>query len=121
MAGEIDVAELAIAYRRLVLWFGVQLVWTFPWIGLGQISQGSAFGVILALGLLAIMLATVSGLAYYGYRTATVLGSAVGWLWGFAMFFPCVNAMTLLLLSAKATRTCRANDIPVGIFGPELV
>ncbi len=118
MASEIDVAGLAVAYRRLVLWFGGQLILNFGWMGL-QLVDGGIVGAILALGVLAGLLATVCALAYYGYRTAIALGSGVGWLWGLAMFVPCANVITLLVLSSRATRMCRANGIPVGFFGPK--
>ena len=120
MSDEIDVLGLAFAYRRLVMWFGAQLVLGMARLGLvPTFSQGSV-GEMLALVFLAAAVATTCALAYYGYKTAEALGSSVGWLWALAMFVPCVNALTLLALSSKATGACRTNGIPVGFFGPKI-
>jgi hypothetical protein len=116
MTRALDVPKLAFAYRRLVLWFGAQLI-----VGFGRVAVLGA-GVdnpALSLAVLAVTLVTIGALAYYGYLTATALGSDVGWLWGVAMFVPCVNVITLLLLSSKATTACRAAGIKVGFFGPK--
>ena len=115
-AGGIDVAALALAYRRLVLWFGAQLVLSFASFGLQPVAEEGVGAIGISLGFLVI----VGALAYYGYRTATALGSSVGWLWAIAMFVPCVNVVTLLVLSSKATQACRAAGIPVGFFGPKV-
>ena len=120
MSGGIDVSGLAFAYRRLVLWFGVQLVVHFGSVALSLSEGQSVAKGILNLGLIALLIVTIIALAYYGLRTATALGSNFGWLWGFAMFVPCLNAITLLVLSSRATSMCRANNIPVGFFGPRL-
>ena len=119
MAGEIEVENLATAYRRLVLWFGAQLIVSFGRPILSLIPEGGT-RTGLSFGLAAGALVTVGALAYYGYSTARALGSTVGWLWGLAMFVPCANVITLLALSWSATRTCRANGIPVGFFGPRM-
>ncbi|HEX5758194.1 MAG TPA: hypothetical protein VF121_03275 [Thermoanaerobaculia bacterium] len=118
-AGELDVAGLALAYRQLVLWFGAQLVLSLAWLGLEPVAEGGA-GAILAFGVSLGLLATAFALAYYAYRTATALGSKSGVLWAIAMLVPCVNMITLLVLSSKATQACRANGIPVGFFGPKV-
>lgn len=118
--GAIDVPGLAHAYRRLVLWFGAQLL----------LNCGSQFGVLLpeqgagqlalALVVFAGALITVVALVYYGYKTAEALASARPVLWAIAMLLPCVNVITLLVLSSKATSACRANGIPVGLLGPKV-
>ena len=115
----INVPLLAHSYRRLVLWFGAQLVLdliAMPLNALPTPTAGvAALSVVVLLGLLALLAA----LAVYSYRTATALGSSVAVLWAIAMFIPCANVITLLALSASATRACRANGIPVGFFGPK--
>lgn len=120
MASDLDVSALARAYRRLVLWFGAGLILVFAQLGLHSIP-GEEFvrtlqELVEIVGVVAISLA----LAYYGYRTAQTLGSTVAWVWGLAMLLPLLNLVTLLALSSKATRACRANGVPVGFFGPKL-
>ncbi len=127
MTGTIDLPKLASAYRRLVLWFGAQLIVSFGSFGalalLPQLGAGLET-VVLSFAIPVGTLATIVALAYYGYQTATALGSNVAWVWawvwGLAMFVPCANAIALLVLSSKATAACRANGIPVGILGPRI-
>ena len=117
---QFDVSKLAASYRRLVLWFGVQLVIAVFGGAVGVVLGETALGALFALVRLFVMLATVIALMYYAYRTASALGSSVGVLWAIAMLIPLVNAITLLVLSSKATAACRAAGVPVGIFGPKL-
>jgi hypothetical protein len=108
-----DVTKLARAYRALVLWFGVQLVMSLA----NQVLPKTP--VIAALSGL-VVLATFVALTMYAYRTAAALGSSVPVLWAVAMFVPCVNAITLLVLSSKATSACRERGIVVGLLGPKV-
>ena len=116
-----DVPKLAASYRRLVLWFGVQLVIAI----LGEIasaivSETTLLGVVIVLARSIGLLVTIVALVIYAYRTAAVLGSPVPFLWSAAMLIPLINAITLLVLSAKSTNACRAAGIPVGLFGPKV-
>ena len=116
----VDVPALRIAYRRLVLWFGAQLLLNA---NAGPVVLRAAPRPSLAISLLTgilglATLATIVALAYYGFRTATALGSPAPWLWALAMFVPCLNVMSLLALSSKATQACAARGIPVGLLGP---
>lgn len=120
MTPELDVAGLAHAYRRLVLWFGAQLILAPAQLILEPLLGDDPAGALLGLAILAGALATIAALAYYASRTARALGSGVAWLWGVAMLVPAVNTITLLVLSARATRACRANGVPVGLFGPKV-
>lgn len=104
----IDVDGLAQAYRNLVLWFGVELV--SPVFGFSGISWLQSL----------VVLACSIALTIYSYRTAKALGSTVAWVWGLAMFVPCLNAITLLVISSKATAACKENGIEVGLFGPKI-
>jgi len=119
-SGVLDVSALAHAYRYLVLWFGVQLLISFASAIVQMARMSGALEVILSLLVSGGMLATFVGLVYYGYRTATALGSRIAWLWALGMVFPCVNIVTLLALSSKATRACRENGIEVGLLGPKV-
>ena len=118
--GGLDVANLARAYRRLVLWFGVQLLLTILGPLIFLLTRPSPLLAIVALLRVAGMLATVVALVIYAYKTALTLRSKVPVVWGVAMLVPLVNAITLLVLSAKATKACRAAGIPVGFLGPKL-
>lgn len=111
---DFSVRELAFAYRRLVLWFGAQLV-----AGVLSLVVPRVDGVQNPL-ITIVVLITVVALAYYGYRTAKAMGSSVGWLWAVAMFIPCLNVITLLVLSHRATKACRERGVPVGFLGPEV-
>ncbi len=116
----IDVPRLAHSYRRLVLWFGAQLVLNFIALPLGAVRTPTAAALMFSVDVLVGVIVTLAALAVYSYRTAAALGSSVALLWAIAMFVPCANVITLLALSAKATSTCRANGIPVGFLGPKV-
>lgn len=115
----LDVSKLALAYRRLVLWFGAGLVIVFffwvpaKWAGEGML--GSALALIL-IG----VLVRLGALMYYAYRTAVALGSEVPILWPVAILIPLLSPITLLVLSARATQACRQAGVPVGFFGPKV-
>ena len=118
MPGDLDVAGLATAYRQLVLWFGAQLIVAFVRV-VAEPAEGTA-GLIWAGVVVVGVLATMVALVYYGYRTAQALGSDAAWVWGAAMLVPCISLFTLLVLSSKATRACKAHGVPVGLFGPKV-
>jgi hypothetical protein len=104
------ISNLAISYRQLVLWVGVQI----------PISLGLLVFDSLALILVPALVATIIALAFYAFRTAEALGSSSALLWAVAMLIPCINIITLLVLSSKATAVCRANGVPVGFLGPRV-
>jgi hypothetical protein len=105
-----NISALALSYRQLVLWVGVQLL-----ISLGLLVSNS-----LSLILFPALIVTIIALAFYAYRTAEALGSSSAPLWAVAMLIPCINVITLLVLSSKATDVCRANGVPVGFLGPRV-
>ena len=116
---KLDVPKLAASYRRLVLWFGVQLVIAI--LELANVMAGETLlGLVILLVRFIGVVVTIIALVIYAYRTAAALGSQVPFLWAVAMFIPLVNAITLLVLSAKATNACRKAGIPVGFFGPKV-
>jgi hypothetical protein len=126
---------LAIAYRRLVLWYGAQLFVIFcfqifqflfrtatPPRRMGPITVittegGSGYSVLLMV-LSAASLIILAGVVISAYRTAQALGSSSPVLWALAMVLPLVNLITLVALSLKARQVCREHGIPVGLFGP---
>jgi hypothetical protein len=104
--------QVAASYRQLVLWVGGQIV-----VSLGALIFGRG---LLSLLLAVALLVTIIALSIYAYRTADALGSSAAPLWAVAMLVPCINIITLLVLSSKATEVCRANGIPVGFLGPRV-
>jgi hypothetical protein len=105
-----DLSALARNYRSLVLGVGAQLL-------LGAVYRTMP-ETVLFVG--PALLATIVALMYFAYKTAQALGSPYGALWAVAMLVPCLNILTLLVLSSKATAVCRANGIPVGFLGPKI-
>ena len=107
-------ARVAPPYRNLVLAFGAQLV-------LGALNVAGGFlesGFLReAIGLLVSVsgLFTLAALTYFGYQTARALDSEAAWVWAVGMLVPCVNALTLLVLSSRATRVCRVAGMSVGL------
>jgi hypothetical protein len=113
-----QVQKLSSSYRNLVLSFGAQLVLTLTNAVVGLLDPIT--GLIWSMLVLAGMLGTVFALVYFGYRTAEAMGSGAPWVWAVAMFVPCANVITLLVLSSRATSMCRAAGIPVGLLGPKV-
>lgn len=105
-----SISNLANSYRQLVLWVGAQIL----------VSIGFALFKSLSLILVPALIATIVALAFYAFRTAEALGSSSAPLWAVAMLVPCVNIITLLVLSSKATEACRVHGIPVGFLGPRV-
>lgn len=117
----IDVPGLGHAYKWLVMWFGIQLLATVAGMILTPVFRNSSTGA----GLLAVyspigVLVAIGAMAYYAFRTAQALRSRVPLLWALALVVPLVNVLSLLALSQKATRACRANGVAVGFLGPKL-
>ncbi len=132
-----DIPRLAIAYRRLVLWFGAQLFVTLASVLLQFAAHGRTVGSPTNPLMVPLTPATISSsapvaalaighffifvaLTLYSYRTADALGSPVPLLWVMAMVVPAVSLIALLVLSSRAATICQANGIPVGLFGPKL-
>jgi hypothetical protein len=118
-----NISRLAFNYRRLVLWFGVQLILSLASGALQaryrQVEPPSS--VLLASTVISVgVVGTIVALALYAYRTAEAMGSRVAILWAAALVVPCINALSLLALSSRATAVCRACGVPVGLFGPKV-
>jgi len=109
--------QLAHSYRNLVLSFGAQLLLTMVSFASAR-TANSPVREAIDLFVSVSGLLTFAALVYFGFRTAQALGSSVAWLWAVGMFLPCLNVITLLLLSSRATHACRAAGIPVGFLGP---
>lgn len=105
------ISNLAVSYRQLVLWVGAQIL----------ISVGLLLLDSLALIFVPALIVTIIALAFYAFRMAEALGSSSALLWAVAMLIPCVNIITLLVLSSKAAEVCRANGVSVGFLGPRIL
>ena len=112
--------KLAVAYRWLIRWFGIQLVVTIVGYVASMVAGESLLGVAILLVRTFAILVTIAALVTYAYRTASALGSQVSILWALAMLVPLLNIFTLLALSSKSTNACRAAGIEVGFLGPKV-
>lgn len=118
-----DEAEaIAKLYRRLVLAVGGQLLLSLI-ANLMSATSNPGGGAAVVVGLLAIVIliaVIVAEVVIVGtaYKLARRLGSGTPVLWAVAMFIPCINILTLLALSSKATSWCRRHGIKVGLLGP---
>jgi cell division protein FtsX len=118
LAVPLDAAEaIAKLYRRLVLLVGLQIV-------LGLLAQtlpamgGSMVAGLLSIVVLVGLLCILAMLATTAYKLTEHLGAGTPILWAIAMFLPCINILTLLVLSSKAQTWCRQYGIKVGFLGP---
>jgi hypothetical protein len=108
---------IARLYRRLVLVVGLQLLAAFGRLPLIALAPQSLALPILGLVLL-VALACALALAVTAYKLSEEMGLGVPLLWAIAMFFPCINILTLLVMSSKAQAWCRQYGIKVGLLGP---
>jgi len=111
-----DEAEaIAKLYRRLVLLVGAQLL-----LGVlaNMLSLMRAVAGLLALLALPVTIGISIFIAVPAYKLSGRLQAGLPILWAIALFIPCVNILTLLALSSKATTWCRRHGIKVGFFGP---
>jgi hypothetical protein len=111
-------ARVVPPYRNLVLSFGAELVLTMVAMARGSIPSATGREAIDLLVSVS-SLCTMAALAYFGYRTADALGSRYAFALAVGMLVPLVNVVTLLSLSSRATRVCRAAGIRVGLLGPK--
>lgn len=112
-----DAEAIAKLYRRLVLLVGLQLVLgvfaqTLP--AMGNSMVAGLLSIVVLVGLLCIL----AMLAVTAYKLTELLGAGTPILWAIAMFLPCINIITLLVLSSKAQTWCRQYGIKVGFLGP---
>lgn len=110
-----DIPRLAIAYRRLVLWFGAQLYLNIMSFAL-QSVLAQRWAIPLRIALTIANFVIVVALAYYTYRTAQACGSTEPAPWVVAVVL--FNVIALLFLSSKAAAIFREKGIPVGLLGP---
>jgi len=139
MADTLDVRELTVAYRRLVLWVGVSVLTTscslllqtmwphhrqtwgpFSLFTITTVDGGFGY-MVLSYVLSTLNLVVLAALMIYTYRMAKALAFSPLALWGsvLAMLVPFVPIIMLLVLSSKAAKVCRDNGVQLGLFGPK--
>jgi hypothetical protein len=119
-AGGMAIVENAVAiarlYRRLVLVVGLQLLLTVARVPLLTMASSAAVPLAIAVALAVLGLSVVLSVTAYQLAGQMGLGSPLAW--AVAMFLPCINILSLLVLSSKAQAWCKQNDIKVGLLGP---
>jgi hypothetical protein len=107
---------IARLYRRLVLVVGFQLLLTVARVPLLIAAPSAAvpLAIVVATAVLALSLT----LSITAYQLAGQMGLGSPLAWAVAMFLPCINILSLLVLSSKAQAWCKQNDIKVGLLGP---
>lgn len=68
--------------------------------------------------ILPVVIGLLVALAFTAYKLTSLLDAGVPILWALAMFIPCVNLITLMVLSSKAQIWCQRYGIQVGLLGP---
>ena len=107
---------IARLYRRLVLLVGVQLLFSFLRVPL--VTAVPAVAALMGAIVLLVLLGTSVGLALTAYALTEHMGTGMPVLWAIAMFLPCINIISLLVLSSKAQTWCKQHGVKVGLLGP---
>ena len=105
-----QVEAAATAYRGLVVWFGLSYLAGIP----TRMTESMA----LALVFLVLWLAATVVMLINVYRLSASIGWAAPVLWVVLMFFPCINILVLVVLSARANEWMKACGVKVGLLGP---
>ena len=108
---------IARLYRRLVLLVGLELL-----LGVGRLQTVVFDRSITALAISLVFVVAALGAsvatAVTAYQLTRHLGEGLPILWAIAMFIPCINIITLLVISSRAQSWCRQHGIKVGLLGP---
>jgi hypothetical protein len=112
-----DAEAIARLYRRLVLLVGLQILISVPQILLQEATPSTGVGLV-ALAVLLLLIGILVAMVITTYKLARLLGAGLPILWAIAMFIPCLNLLTLLVLSSKAQAWCQQYGIKVGLLGP---
>lgn len=107
---------IARLYRRLVLLVGVQLLFTFLRVPL--VRAVPAVAALMGAIVLLVLVGLAVALAVTAYALTDHMGTGTPLLWAIAMFLPCINVISLLVLSSKAQTWCKEHGVKVGFFGP---
>ena len=111
------VEAVARLYRRLVLQVGLQILLSIFLQLPGEmlLAQGVVWLALVASLILLVLLVWIIITAY---GLAKQLGESLPVLWAILMFLPCLNIITLLVLSSRSQAWCRRYGIRVGLLGP---
>ena len=113
--------KVAKGFRGVLVYFGSQYLIGFLLNVAQGIAEASPDGALVfglaALALLAAAIACLVMLLVQVYKCSSAMGS-IGLLWVIAMFFPCVNLLTLLAINSKAKTFLEARGVKVGFLGP---
>jgi hypothetical protein len=120
-AGGMAIVENAEAiarlYRRLVLLVGLQILLAVARVPLLVAAPPGLLGLVaVAVGVVVLGASLILSVTAYQLAGQMGLGSPLAW--AVAMFLPCINILSLLVLSSKAQAWCKQNDIQVGLLGP---
>jgi hypothetical protein len=107
---------IARLYRRLVLLVGLQLLLSFLRVPLMMAVPAAA--TPMAVIVLLVLLGSAVALALTAYALTEQMGTGAPLLWAVAMFLPCINIISLLVLSSKSQTWCKQHGVKVGFFGP---
>jgi hypothetical protein len=101
---------IALNQRRLIMAFGVQLVFYFARIAL--LATAPAIGLIFSVGILGALLFMM----VYVYRLARAMGQ-MGILYAIALVLPCIGWLILVMIVSRATSALKRAGVKVGFFG----
>ena len=111
---QVDLDRLTASYRPFLVFYAATLLWCLSGLGvepLMELRPGATSAVRLLI--LGSALAIFGGLAFYGYRRASALGSGVSWLWAIAMLVALVNVIAPLMLILRTREACQALGFPL--------
>ena len=105
-----SVYAIALNQRRLILAFGMQLVFYFARVAL--LVTVPAVGLVLTVAVLGALLFMM----VYIYRLARAMGQ-MGILYSIVLIFPCLGWIILAMIVARATSRLKKAGVKVGFFG----
>jgi hypothetical protein len=101
---------IALNQRRLILAFGMQLVFYFARVALlVTVPVVGLFFTVAILGALMFMM-------LYVYRLARAMGQ-MGVLYAIVLIFPCLGWIILVMIVSRATSRLKKAGVKVGLFG----
>jgi hypothetical protein len=116
-----ETLKVAKAFRGVLVYFGLQYLLGFCMNVFGGMAQASPdtaalFGIIVLCFVAGVFYAFVM-LMVNVYRFGNGVGGA-GVLWVIAMFLPCLNLITLLVINSKGKSFLEQRGVKVGFLGP---
>ena len=106
---------IARLYRRLVLLVGLQILLSIAQLPL---QQSSGLWILVLALITLVLLGTIVAIVVTAYQLTRHLASGWPIVSAIAMLIPCINILTLLVISSRAQSWCRRYGIKVGLLGP---